>query len=139
MKKILQNIEDIMVHIFTPKKKEEPKVQTKEPVKNTPKYINPDFTSGSVRVVEIDETAKTINEGLGITEKRCEEIAKVVFESEKKETNIVKIMECVSLECKHPNELAFAIYVLARNQSRQDNPFLQIIEHHRRRQRPDQE
>ena len=66
------------------------------------------------RVWKIEEDDSNIHISLGITDERGEELFNRVNELLGNKLSITSIMEEVSKDCKHPNEIAYCCYVIGR-------------------------
>lgn len=74
--------------------------------------LDPLWDEGDYPVEEINPDADHLNDALGIPEKRSLELRILAMKSLLKNKNIHKAMVDVSETCVHPNELAYANYVI---------------------------
>ena len=66
----------------------------------------------ALHIIEIDNEVSTVFAGLGITEARTKELQDICKKEYETQNNIVAVMELVSKQCKHTNELALCIVMI---------------------------
>jgi len=74
----------------------------------------------ALHIIEIS-TDPGFLEGLGIIEKRGDELTDICEEHYRTSKNVVECMEKVSKHCKHANELYFCCMIITCNQERMLN------------------
>jgi len=63
----------------------------------------------NLNVIEVSKS-NSINESLGITDERRNELIKTIMRAEIDADSVTSVAEIVSKECKHPNELFFIAF-----------------------------
>lgn len=80
--------------------------------KKVSQLLNPNENI-SVRVYRIDEESPYMHSALGITEERAAQIGRMIGEQFNKNNNCaVGVMEVISKDLKHPNEVVLATWIM---------------------------
>ena len=89
------------------------------------KLSNVDGTPVKVTLIEPDACCTYLK--LGMTEDRAKELTKSLLAIYNTKSDIVEVIEAVSVECKHANELAFCMLTLVEIHSARQNPLQAIM------------
>lgn len=65
-----------------------------------------------LHVIRVEDDKETLNEALGIPYKRAEELGDLVKKAVMVHNNKVSVMEAVSKECKHANEIFMCVELM---------------------------
>lgn len=87
--------------------------------KRSPRKVEVTYKGGEnkLQIVKINTETEYLHESLGIPEDRVTELGDATQEAFRTSGDISEAAEKVSGMCRHPNELFFVVYLLARNQT----------------------
>lgn len=70
----------------------------------------------ALHVLEINTTADTLTEGMGMSDERVQELSRLTMIAYDESDNTVTTLVKASKNCNHANELAFVAFIICRRQ-----------------------
>jgi hypothetical protein len=80
-----------------------------------------------LKVQQINDSTESMAEALGITEDRGQQLADAAVKAYRTTSKFSSALEVLSVECKHANELAYAVYLLADIRQHHQNPIAMLL------------